>query len=99
MFSLHKQTHETVCSPLEEVSLSDEAHCGEYRGKTPVLGTLGYERKTLEMGVSLHGSLVWQPGVGSSPGDFERGLKGALEVGHLSLWELCEGNLEGELPC
>jgi len=25
-------------------------------------------------------------------------LKGALEVQRLSLWELCEGNLEGGLP-
>jgi hypothetical protein len=31
--------------------------------------------------------------------DFERWLKGALEVGRRSLWELCEGNLEGGLPC
>jgi hypothetical protein len=37
---------------------------------------------------------VGQPGVGSSTGDFERWLQGALKVGHLSLWELCEGNLE-----
>jgi len=40
-----------------------------------------------------------QPGVGSSNGDLERWLKGALEVEHLSLWELCEGNLDGGLPC
>jgi hypothetical protein len=33
--------------------------------------------------------------VGSSIGDFEIWLKGALEVECLSLWELCEGNLEG----
>jgi hypothetical protein len=26
-------------------------------------------------------------------------LNGSLEVGRLSLWELCEGNLEGGLPC
>jgi len=39
--------------------------------------------------------------MGSSTGDFERWLKEALEVGHLSLslWELCKGNLEGGLPC
>ena len=56
---------------------------------------------TLEMGITPHGGSVGQPRVGSSPGDFERWLKGALEVGHLSLslWELCEGNLEGRLPC
>lgn len=40
-----------------------------------------------------------QPGVGSSTGDFEKWLKGALEVERLPLWELCEGNLEGGLPC
>ena len=45
------------------------------------------------------GGSVGQPGVGSSNGDFERWLKGALEVERLCLWELCEGNLEGELPC
>jgi len=50
------------------------------------------------MGISLHGGSVRQPGVGSSTGDFERWLKGALEVGCFSLWELCEGNLEGGLP-
>ena len=60
---------------------------------------VGYERKTLEAGISLHGGSVGQPGVGSSTGDFERWLKGALEVEHLSLWELCEGNLKGGLPC
>ena len=51
------------------------------------------------MGISLHGGSVRQPGVGLSTGDFERWLKGALEVERLSLWELCEGNLDGGLPC
>jgi hypothetical protein len=37
------------------------------------------------MGNSLHGGSVGQPGVGSSPGDNERWLKGALEVGCLPL--------------
>jgi len=37
--------------------------------------------------------------VGSSTRDFERLLKGSLEVECLCLWELCEGNLEGGLPC
>ena len=36
--------------------------------------------------------------MGSSTGDFEIWLKGALEVEWLSLWELCEGNREGGLP-
>jgi len=79
--------------------LSEEAHCGEPRGRAPLLGTLGYGRKALGTGISLYGGSVGQPGVGYSTGDFERWLKGALELGHLSLWELCERNLEGVLPC
>ena len=51
------------------------------------------------MDIPLHGGVVGQPGVGSSTGDFDLWLKGALEVWCLSLWELCEGNLEGGLPC
>jgi hypothetical protein len=47
------------------------------------------------MGISLYGGSVGQPGVDSSTGDFERWLKGALGVGHLSPLELSEGNLEG----
>jgi hypothetical protein len=58
-------------------------------------------RKALGTGISLHGGSVGQPGVDSSTGDFEIWLKWALEVESLSLslWELCEGNLEGGLPC
>jgi len=51
------------------------------------------------MDISLHEGLVGQPGVGSSTGDFEIGLKGALEVECIPLWELYEGNLQGGLPC
>jgi len=50
------------------------------------------------MGIPPYGCSGGQPGVGSSTGDFEIWLKGGLEVGCLSLWELCEGNLEGGLP-
>ena len=60
---------------------------------------VGYESKALETGISLHGGSVEQPGVGSTIGDFERWLKGTLVVGCLFLWELCEKNLEGGLPC
>jgi hypothetical protein len=84
-------------------SLSEEAQCTGSRGRAPSLGTLGYERKALGMGLYLHGGSVGQPGVGSSTRDFERWLKGSLELGHislaLSLWGLCEGNLEGGFPC
>ena len=59
-----------------------------------------YVEKALETGISFH----WGPHLGnleegSSTGDFERRMKGALEVWCLSLWELCEGNPEGGLPC
>jgi hypothetical protein len=74
--------------------LFEKAHCRGSQRKAPLLATLSYERKALGMGISLHGDSVGQPGVGLSTGDFERWLKGALEVGRLSLWELCEGNLE-----
>jgi len=79
-------------------SLSEEAHSGGPHGRAPLLGTLGYERKALRMGISFRGGSVGPPAVGSSTGDFKRWLKGALEVEHLSLWELHEGNLEGGLP-
>jgi hypothetical protein len=69
-------------------SLSEEAHYGEPRGRTPLLATLGYERTALGMRVSLHVGSDGQPGVGLSTGDFERWLKGALEVGRLSMGAL-----------
>jgi hypothetical protein len=66
-----------------------------------VRGPEGYGRKALGMGISPHGGSVGQPGVGSFAGDFEIWFKEALGVEclSLSLWELCEGNLEGGLPC
>jgi hypothetical protein len=56
--------------------------------------SIGYERKALEMGIFLHGGSVGQPGVGSSTRDFERWLKGALGMGHLSLKRLTAKGLE-----
>jgi len=44
------------------------------------------------MGISLHGGSAGRPGVGSSTGDFERWLKGALEVECLSL---CGNSVKG----
>ena len=75
-------------------SLSEEAQCGGPQVRAPLLGTLGYERKALGIGTSLQVGSVGQPGEGPSTRDFERWLKGALEVEHLSLRELCEGYLE-----
>jgi hypothetical protein len=61
---------------------------------------VGYERKALVMGISLHGGSVGQPEVGSSTRDFERWSKRGSEGGpSLSLWQFCEGKLEGQLPC
>jgi len=51
------------------------------------------------MGISLHGGSTGQPGVGTSTRDFVIWLKGTLGVERLTLWELCEGNLEWGLPC
>jgi len=81
--------------------ISDEAQCRGPRGRAPLMGTLGFERKALRTDISLHGGSVGQTGVGSTTGDFERRLMEALEVKRLSLslWELFEGNLEGGLPC
>ena len=80
-------------------SLSIGALLGEPgKGGSFSKGPEGYERKALGMGTSLHGGSVGQPGVGSSTEDFEIWLKGNLEVKCLSLWELCEGNLEGGRP-
>jgi hypothetical protein len=72
---------------------------GELGGGSFSGGSECYERKALGTGISPHGGSVGQPGVGSSTGDFEIWLKGALGVECLSLWELCKGNLEGGLPC
>ena len=81
------------------LSLSEEAHCEGRRGRAPLLGTLGYERKALGTGISPHWGSIGQYGLGSSTGDFERWLKGAPELRRLPLWELCEGKLKGGLPC
>ena len=63
------------------------------------MGTLGYERKPLGMGISLHGDSVGQHRMGSSIRGLKRWLKVALDVGRCSLWKLCKGSLEGGLPC
>jgi len=66
----------------EGASLSDEAHHGGPRGRPPLLGTPGYERKALDTGISLHEGSAGQPGVGSSTGDLmaERGSGGGASL-------------------
>ena len=65
---------------------------GKERGGSFARGLEGYERKALWMGISLYGGSFGQPGVGSSTGDYEIWLKGALEVESLSL---CESSVKG----
>ena len=49
---------------------------GEPEGGAPLLGDPeGYERKVLQMGISLHGGSVGQPGMGSYTRDFEKWMK------------------------
>jgi hypothetical protein len=61
-------------------------------------GPEGYERKAMGMGIFLHGGSVGQPGVGL-PTRWETVVRGSGGGMSHSLWELCEGNLEGGLPC
>ena len=56
-------------------------------------GLVGYESKVLGMGISLHGGSVGQPGMGSSTGDFEIWLKGALKVE--SSLSVCGSSVKG----
>ena len=50
--------------------------------------------KALETGISLHrGPVEYHDGV-HSPGTLTDSWR-ALEMEHLSIWALCEGNLEG----
>ena len=77
-----------------DISLHGSSVRGTWRGGSFSRGPEGYEIKALGMD---RGS-VEQPVMSPSTGDFEIWLKVALEVECLSLWELCEGNLEGGLP-
>ena len=73
---------------MEHLSLSlyRSSVSGTWMGGDSLAGDpVGYERKALETGIALHGGSVGQPGSGLSTGDFERWLKGALEVERLSL--------------
>jgi hypothetical protein len=58
-----------------------------------------YERKALGMDISPMGAQLsisfGQPGEDLSTGDFQIWVQGTLGVECPSLWELCEGNMEG----
>jgi len=69
-------------------------------------GAEGYERKDVGMGISPHGGSFGQPGViyRGLCSMVERGSRGGMSLAlslslSISLRELCEGNLEGGLPC
>ena len=55
----------------------------------------GYAERALETGIPLHRGPAGEPERESFTKDFERWMKGALGMEHLSRRELCEGNLEG----
>ena len=99
--SVHWELRELVERGLWKrgIPLYGSSFRGTLSGDSFARGHEGYERMALGMGISPLGGSVGQPGVGSSTGDFEVWLKGAVGVEWLSLWELCEGNLEGGLPC
>ena len=61
--------------------------------RAPWLGTLGYE------GYGDGNLSSWGLSWATWSGLVYWGLKGALEVERLSLWDFCEGNLERGLPC
>ena len=60
---------------LWSISLCGSYVTGDWRGGSFAGDTVGYERKALEMGNSLHGVSVGQPGVASPTRDFDRWLK------------------------
>jgi len=73
---------------------------GEPEGRAPLLGAPKVMKGKLWGWASLfRGAHLGNLDLGSSTGDFEIWLKGALEVGCLSLWEFCEVNLKEGLPC
>jgi hypothetical protein len=72
---------------------------GKPGGRTPLLGTERNVKKALEMSISLHrgpNGGTWRGG--SFTRDVERQVKEG-SGNRASLWELCEGNLEGGLLC
>ena len=77
-------TSDSCKRALETEHLYGSSVRGIWRGGSFSRGPEGYERKALGMGISLYGGSVGQPGVGSSTGDFEIWLKGALEGGPLA---------------
>jgi hypothetical protein len=82
------QLHFSACAILNRYSPIQNLNNSSIMLLTqvPLLGIPGYEMWALGTDISLHRVSVGQPGVGSSTRDFERWLKGALEVRRLSLY-------------
>ena len=76
------------------ISVYGTSVSGTWRRGSFSRGPEGYERKTVEMGISLYWGSVGINGVGSSTGEFQIWLKGDLEVECLSL-SLCVSSLKG----
>ena len=56
----------------------------------------GQAEKALEVGIYFHRGPTGEPGRGSSTGDYDKWLKGALGKGHLYLKRLTVEGLKGE---
>ena len=69
---------------------------GTWRGGSYTGDTEGYVEEGSCDGHLFPWGPQWGTWKGTLTGDFERQMNGALEVGCLSLRELCEGNLEGD---
>jgi hypothetical protein len=89
-FTRNSERYKRLC---RRASLSSGALLGNLRSLLT-----DYERKYLGISIPLYGGSVGQTGLGSSTVDFERRMKGVWWCG-VSLWELCEGNLEGGPSC
>jgi len=99
--TIHRELWEMVERglPIRGISLYGSSVRGTWRG-APLLGALVvtkgrlWGRESFFMGAQL-GNLEWAHLLGLWD-MVERGSGGGVSV---CLWELCEGNLEGGLPC
>ena len=78
---------------VERLSLLEPCE-GNLEGGLPCWDPEGYVEKALETGISFHRGPVWGTWKGgSTTGDFERWMKGALGMEYLSLKRLRLGGL------
>jgi hypothetical protein len=92
-----------VGSPIRDferwcgVSLNGSSVKGTWREGSLAGDPGGQEEKALESGIYFHRGPAGEPGRGSSTGDFERWMKGALGMELFSLKRLTAAGLEGGL--